>query len=583
MSKIIEYRIMEAVVRDPANPRARELAAAYTSLKFLDSMGRPAVCAVRLPMESEYREYWQLPYDDAVKARLGLSMIQARTILAILRQLTADGRRTLSDIKFVLRDDADAAIESIGGPTTEGIRERAKEIERAIYQLSASLVPPTLEQVDPLILTPYRPFDVIQEVTATWNSTRTTLRPILILDDAHTLHPDQFELIFRDLARREMKIGRWVMMRLDRLAPKTVLGINDINEFPEIKPTRDYLVIRMQTTGPNQRMADRRAFRSLASDMADRYLQLVKSLSDRQVTSFRILLSEAVPTIAPSEAQKLEAAINKDRISLGISHDRTALIAGLVERYSKASKSADINSEVKLMMQRVLMYRYSKRVPQRQFTFDDISDPEPKLPLRPNADVLQAARLYLHREYNRPLHYGLETLCDASQENAELFLHLAGTLVARAELGIIRGSESTLTPKQQQDELRQRATEIIDSWSFPYAKKIQKLVSEFARQCERASDNYNTRLGGGPNAIGIPADEMAAQIQSNSETSLILKYAYAYDALNIVPDYGQGGKTWFLIELSGLVCLRHGLNLKRGYFLERRMSDINSILSEDNA
>jgi hypothetical protein len=35
-----------------------------------------------------------------------------------------------------------------------------------------------------------------------------------ILDDVHTLHPDQFEALFRALARREIRFARWMMMRM---------------------------------------------------------------------------------------------------------------------------------------------------------------------------------------------------------------------------------------------------------------------------------------------------------------------------------------------------------------------------------
>ena len=71
-----------------------------------------------------------------------------------------------------------------------------------------------------------------------------------------------------------------------------------------------------------------------------------------------------------------------------------------------------------------------------------------------------------------------------------------------------------------------------------------------------------------PNAFGIPEPELRALLESENELSLILKYAVSYGALAAARGYGQGGKDWCLLELTGPVCLRFGLTLKRGGFIE---------------
>ena len=57
-------------------------------------------------------------------------------------------------------------------------------------------------------------------------------------------------------------------------------------------------------------------------------------------------------------------------------------------------------------------------------------DPDPRTPLKADADVAHGARIHLYHEYDRPLHYGVDDICDASKENAEIFLQFAGELVA---------------------------------------------------------------------------------------------------------------------------------------------------------
>ena len=74
------------------------------------------------------------------------------------------------------------------------------------------------------------------------------------------------------------------------------------------------------------------------------------------------------------------------------------------------------------------MARYANRVSGKQVSLFEDFDPEPRTPLKANATIAEAARLHLQVLSGRAFHYGFDTLCDASNENAELFLQLAGAL-----------------------------------------------------------------------------------------------------------------------------------------------------------
>src|SRR3546814_14946813 len=105
------------------------------------------------------------------------------------------------------------------------------------------------------------------------------------------------------------------------------------------------------------------------------------------------------------------------------------------------------------------MHRYSNRVAGMELSLFEDFDPEPRTPLKADAGVAEGARLHLNEEFGRPLHYGLDNLCDASNENAELFLQLAGALVARMETKAIRGQSPVLPPADQQAVLTEKAKE----------------------------------------------------------------------------------------------------------------------------
>src|SRR3546814_9988306 len=86
---------------------------------------------------------------------------------------------------------------------------------------------------------------------------------------------------------------------------------------------------------------------------------------------------------------------------------------------------------------------------------------------------------------------------DASNENAELFLQLAGALVARMETQAIRGRSLTLTAPAQQDVLLTKAREIMNGWAFPFARQVRELVDRLAADCGGVSLLPNARLGYG--------------------------------------------------------------------------------------
>lgn len=81
-------------------------------------------------------------------------------------------------------------------------------------------------------------------------------------------------------------------------------------------------------------------------------------------------------------------------------------------------------------------------------------------------------------------------------------------------------------------------------------------------------------MGPGANAIAIPDNEMDAVLKTDSELARVLKFAQAYGAIVAIRGYGQGGKLWCLLELCGPACLKYGLTLRRGGFLELRAEQL---------
>ena len=574
LATLAEFKMVEAILKDPTIPTNRELASALEAAGFLED-GKPRVAAVRLPMESEYRDFWELPYEPAIKAKLAFWLVQARAMLGLIRNLTANHTRDLDGITFVARASFEAQVEQIGGLTAKGVRTRALAVQKAIYSVAAGLRPPILEELPPDATAPYAPFDAIKQIKIDWEGESITVSPLVMLDDVHALHPDQLDKMFETLSHREMKFGRWMMMRLDALSPSSVLRAPGAQPSHNRSKGRDFVDIHMQ--GQSDRGSERRQFRSMALDMANRYLPLVQALNSRNATDFARLVPGEPPSLTPSRLKDLSEALYRDQQKLEITEARRSEIEGLVLTYLAASKSYDDGKEVHLAMSRILMHRHAIRLARSTPSLFGDLDPDPKNPVKANAGVADGARLHLHAKYERPFHYGVEELCDASNENAELFLQFAGALVARIETRAIRSQELPLPPSVQESALVEKATAVMDGWSFPYARRVRAMVDAIGVECLEESLQPNAPLGPGANAVAIPEGEMKQLLSSEDDLSLVLKHAIANGAINVQREYPQGGKLWSLIELTGTICLVHGLTFKRGGFLERNLEYLREV------
>ncbi|QAB01155.1 MULTISPECIES: hypothetical protein [Agrobacterium tumefaciens complex] len=573
LATLAEFKMVETIMRDLSTENHRGLATALADAGFLQD-GRPRVAAVRIPMESDYRDFWELPYEPTVKTKLALWLVQARAMLGLLRNLTANRRRGLDDIRFIARESSEAQIEQIGGLTAQGIRDRALEVQKAIYSIAAGLRPPALENLPIAAISPYQPFEAIRAIEIEWQGETLSLSPLVMLDDVHALHPDQRDDIFAALSRREIRFGRWLMMRLDALSPGAVLGAPGSQETHNLTTGRDFVDIRMQ--GHSERGAERRQFRSMALDMANRYLPLVQSLKNRNADFAALLPSEA-PALAPGRLKELASQIEREQAKLGITAARRQEIDTIVSEHLSGSQSYDKREEVHLSMARILMHRYANRVQHMTPSLFEDFDPDPKSPLKADSGVAEAARFHLSDDWKRAYHYGISDLCDASNENAELFLQFAGALVARMETRVIRGKPPGLNASAQESALVEKARSIMDGWSFAFARRVRLLVDAIAQECLEVSRAPNARLGAGANAIGIPEEDIQDLLRGENELALVLKHALANGAIIVRRNYGQGGRSWCLIELSGTVCLAYGLTFKRGGFLEKRISYLHEV------
>lgn len=582
LARLFEYPTFHTLLQNSNFEGHKDITAALMSCNAASSDG-PHVLGCRLPLETGYRDFWEFDYKPDLKTNLMTALLQSRAVLGWLRHLKHTGVSP-AEISIVTRPEAEEVTSTIGGADGEQIRLKAARVERAVYDVMNSLVAPRESDLPIEATAPYRPFDIIERFSiphpTPGKGSKLDLIPLVILDDAHVLHPDQFDLLQRFLLRRELRVARWMIARFDILLPRdTFAAVTkdavDPAKFPGVSADRESEEILLQSSGT--RKNDRLRFRNMAKDMAKRYLRRMPVLSERGLTVLSNLVADADVTIKSKSLTSLKASITTLQKKLEIKDDVIAQLVSQARSYKKANSEEQI-----LAMLRVMMNRYANRRRKNERTLFEVDHAESESEVRvaANDSVYAAALLHLFHEFDRPYYYGIDNLCDASSENAEQFLQLAAELVEAVVTRVSRGGSATLPPDRQHSLLRERGKKIMDGWRFPHDDQVRRLVDRIADRCLEKSLEPNGAVLA--NAIGIPQEQLDSLASDHPQLATVLQFAIAYNAISLGPNHSCKERSWCLLELGGMAILHYGLTLKRGGFVESTSSELAGFLEGES-
>lgn len=569
LARLLELRTLVAMRDFERNADVRDLLASLAQASVLQDLA-PAVLALRLPTGGQLRSIWDLPYDERLRHRLLRAMIQAKSVLGWLRQLEDVGV-DLKSVRIITTGLAESAREALRADDLIQFRKHARDTERAIFNLVGALVPPPAAELGRVLADlAYEPFSIIEaiEVSPGWLGTAHTLRPMVILDDAHELHPRQLQDVDLWLRDREVKVARWVLTRADALNLEEFRRVlrDEERATAGTQPGRDRVRVFLQDTDTR----DRTGFRSVAEDVARRYLQPLASFNRRGSLNLKTLLNAvSAAQVADGDLRSLNAENARLAAEIGLTAEK---LAAIEEAYPD-----NIGADVTAALTQIVLHREMRRTPQRSlFGAPAADEPAHDLP-RVQRALATGAELQLLHRFGRPFYFGFDRLADASNQNIEQFVTLASVLVDQLETQAVRGKALRLDARQQHKAVRDHALTLVRQWDFPYAPKVRRLVEFIVDRCIDLTMRPNAPLDDGANAYGISINELSS-LDPREDLAVVLHYAIAYQALVLIEPYECKGKTWALLELGGIPIVANGLTLNRGGFAEGTVAQLKSVL-----
>ncbi|WP_175981918.1 hypothetical protein [Burkholderia sp. BCC1630] len=580
IARLIELDTVVALLRSLPSTDHKDVTRALTECLVIEDL-RPRILAFRLATTPDMRDIWELPYSAKVKSALLRSLIQVRSVLGWLRKIEGAGA-DLSQVKIVAREQFEVQARLIHAEDTLSFRDYARSVEAQIFRIITALVPPAEHQLTEIgPQGTYEAFSIIEAIRipaiAGVDGGEITMRPLSIVDDAHELHPAQFADVEQWLQGRELKVARWLVTRVDAIGHDVFR--NALTSDPDrasVSPAgstrdRDWVLKLMQ-----KGTSDKRAFKSAVKDISKRYIEQMPTLR-RQSIRLEDCLSTKDPALQSADIRQLTAAVKKVIEDSGFAAKRVDLVKSWIP--------AELPDDTRQALLRILIHRESRRSPQTELFS---SEPE-ELELQPdeqavsrsvNASLIAGANLQLLHDYGRPFYYGFDRLVDASSENIEQFIQLAGALVDNVETRIVRGREPRLEAKVQNEILVRQAASTIERWNFPHSDAVRRLVEFIASRSKARTLEPNAPLDDGANAFGIPQSEMDRFQKDGGNLVVVLHYALAYNALSLTENYECKRRTWCLFQLGGLPILKHGLTFGRGGFCEGHLSELIASISE---
>lgn len=534
----------------------------YQRMKDIDviSDSGPQLLGITLSCARNYAALEDLNFEPNQKERLLYSLLNARLILATLREALVLKKlnypEDLERLSIVPPTHGELSVQLQIPRSSKDLFEWARSVEKGVCQTIDSFGPSPLD-----ILEGHDTLHALSLITPnciTFDGKPVANRVVVMLDDFHKLTALQRQKLLSTLFDLRIPIGIWIAERLEALSPFELLtiGATTGREYDTPINLEDF----WRSSTNSQR------FENVVINIADRR---VKSARDIQIGFFKDCLKESID--GTEWQNRLEKAI--ENVS-----ERIQKRESLTKKYKewiRTKETLEGTPRERAIEWKTLEILIERDIRKAQLSFNFALPPE-DLERKESSAVRAAADFFIAQEFNIPYYFGISRLATLSSSNIEQFLALAGNLFEEVISAALLRRQILLTPDRQESILKkvvQKYWEEIPR-RIPNGRDVQKLLEAISKCARLETNKPNAPYAPGVTGIAltmVDRDKLINQeIQSKhsryNRLVLVLSACLSHNLLEASLDRSQGqkGKTWMVLYLNRWLCLHFKLPLQYG-------------------
>jgi hypothetical protein len=531
----------------------------------------PRLLGVMLSCDKNYASLADMDIDGNRQQRLLLALLDARLILATLREAlvlrrldTQDDLRRLT----LARTEASANLSDLTLPCSgQELYEWAKRREDEICEAIDSFDTGNCSAAGSDSL---NSLAILKPEAILVDGEQVAERLLIMLDDLHKLTALQRERLVKTILSLRGTTPIWIAERLE------ALGIDELLESGTTGG-RDYEVVPLLEDYWRQHA---KQFEKVVLNIADRRTQAASSV---EISSFASCLQDSLDgtewqTVFEKTLQEIPARVRAKAGKRGIF---TEWIAAREALEGTPRERATAWRALEILIEREL------RKTQASFDFSLGVD---ELGEKDDSSLKAAAELFLSREYAVPYYFGRSILSKLASSNIEQFLWLAGDefeeVVSAAVINPTHVAD--LTPTRQEAIIKKAAQSFWDE--IPRRAVNGRTVRRFLEAVASFSQWYtfqpNAPNDPGVNGIAISMADREKlldpkNIKKNSDHALlgqVIAIALAHNLIEADLDYKCKGQRWMVLNLNRLLCVSYHLPLNYGKFKEKTLPELTKWL-----
>jgi hypothetical protein len=544
----------------------------YDLLKNLgvyNEKGDPSVAGSLLSFNNEYVSLEFLDLNDTQKIRFFVSLLNTRITLSILQSIALVKKlkfpEDLSKVK--IKFDKSSVIPNSIRNLSTGLEfyEWACFLEEKICKEIDSISDVNTEFLEGS--TNLFALDIFAPANVTVDSEIVVEKILVMLDDVHNLTSTQRSYLIKSVIDKRPPINTWISERLKALTMDEILSEGSTEE-------RDSTTIQLENLW-RKRYA---AFEKFAKSVANR--RVASIFEDRD--DFSTFLSLKFDN---SDLEKVKSA-------LIIVQGRVKETYGNNARYkewiqTKEDFQGDVYDQlVSWRSLEILLYRDRNKTQKTiEFETDALKDEE--LEDQEGNDLLNAAMLFLNKEFDIPYYYGISNVSKLASFNIEQFLMLAGHLFENILTSSVRkivhpNTPLEIAPHEQEDIIKRTINK--KKWNelnykipnFTEVRKFLDAVGAFSRSETFVPNAWNSP---GINGIAILMSDRKL-LKDNAlhdknhvyhKLAKCIATCIAYNLLDFKLNYRCQNKDLMLLYINRIYCVKYNLPMNNGRFKQRNL------------